>query len=106
MVKQAAEDGWNGFQVPDLPRPRGPKDTTRDYGSWDGGSIPSEGTCIRSFRCYNLSMKTFLANVMIQVEIDGPDEDAMFEVIQDYVGEGDDGFRVHSVEVLDFEELE
>lgn len=51
-------------------------------------------------------MKTYLANLMIQVEIDGPDEDAMAEVVQDYIGEGDGSFRVHSVEILDFEELE
>lgn len=50
-------------------------------------------------------MRTFLCNVVVQVEIDGPDEDAAFAVIQDYIGEGDDAFRVHSVEVQDFEEL-
>jgi hypothetical protein len=42
---------------------------------------------------------------MVQVEIDGPDEDAVYEVIADYIGEGDDAFKMHSLEVLDFEEL-
>lgn len=49
--------------------------------------------------------RTFLASVMIQVEIEGPDEDVILDAVQDYIGDGDDGFRVHSVEVLDFEEL-
>jgi phosphotransferase system HPr-like phosphotransfer protein len=50
-------------------------------------------------------MATYLANVMVQVEIDGPDESVIADALQDYIGDGDDNFRVHSVEVLDFEEL-
>jgi hypothetical protein len=49
--------------------------------------------------------KTFLCNVFVQVEIDAPDASAALEVIKDYVGEGDSGFRVHSVELMDLEEL-
>lgn len=46
-----------------------------------------------------------MCNVMVQVEIDGPDEDAITEALMDYIGEGDGSFRVHTVEVLDSEEL-
>jgi hypothetical protein len=50
-------------------------------------------------------MKTYLCNVALQVEVDGPDEDAVVEVMQDYIGEGDSSFRVYSLEILDYEEL-
>jgi hypothetical protein len=49
--------------------------------------------------------RTFLASVMIQVEITGPDEDILLDAVQDYIGDGDDTFRVHNCEILDFEEL-
>lgn len=52
-------------------------------------------------------MKTFLYSVLLQIEVEAPDEDAAGQAINDCFGPGDScGLEVQNVEVLDFEELD
>lgn len=51
-------------------------------------------------------MKRYIYSIMLQVEVDAPDEDAAGAAIADCFGEGDTcGLEVSNVEVLDYEEL-
>jgi hypothetical protein len=51
-------------------------------------------------------MNRYIYSLMLQVEIEAPDEDDAAQAIEDCFGEGDTcGLTVQSVEVLDFEEL-
>lgn len=68
--------------------------------------VLSVGLSFRIRKCYNSNMKTFIYSLMLQVEVEAPDEDAAAEAISDCFGEGDScGLMVQNVEVLDFEEL-